>query len=55
MRYKRTIYVTLSCNRERMDESEVEFLDIEEDNMGSDVLYFKCPVCKKQHTSLRFS
>jgi hypothetical protein len=52
--YERIIYVNLSCNKERVDEREVEFVDICEDFEGRDRLTFVCPECKKHHTSLRF-
>lgn len=50
----RTIYVNLKCNKERVPEKDVEFVDIEEDFEGRDVLTFVCPVCGETHKSLRF-
>ena len=35
------------------DETKVEFIDIEEDIQGHDVMTFKCPVCKKERRSKR--
>ena len=43
--------VILSCNNERYDVNYVEFLDIEEDIQGRDVIYFVCPVCEAHHHS----
>ena len=36
-----------------MDESSVEFLNIEEGMMGEDRMTFRCPICKTVSTSLR--
>ena len=52
--YERQIYVLLSCTGEKYLESKVEFIDIEEDIMGRDMLTFTCPVCSQKHTSMRF-
>lgn len=52
--YERTIFVMMSCCKERINEQLVEFIDIYEDSEGRDMLVFKCPECKKHHTSLRF-
>lgn len=49
----RVIYVTKSCNHERIDEEEVEMLNISEDEHGRDVVAFECPDCGETHTSLR--
>lgn len=38
---------------EFINERKVEVLNIEEDICGYDRLTFKCPHCKKTHTSLR--
>lgn len=35
------------------DEEKVEFVDIEEDVLGHDVMTFKCPICKKKQRSKR--
>jgi hypothetical protein len=51
----RRIYVNLSCIQDKIDEREVETIDIEEDFQGRDILTFKCPECGKTHRSLRFS
>ena len=47
--------VILSCTKEFIDESNVEFINIQEDIQGKDILTFKCPKCNKQHESLRFN
>ena len=51
---RRTIYVMLACNNDKIDEQDVEFENIEEDFEGRDVLTFKCPECGETHKSLRF-
>lgn len=38
----------------RLREDEVEFLGIEEDFEGADVLTFRCPLCKQVHKSRRY-
>lgn len=55
MAYERPIYVVQSCNGERVEEVEVEFLGIEEDMQGRDRLTFRCPECHEEHTSYRLS
>ena len=37
-----------------IDEDKTEFVNIEEDFQGADVLTFICPVCKKARTSRRY-
>jgi len=49
-----TIVVVLSCDGTRIDEKTVEFLGIEEDIQGADILTFKCPRCGEQHKSRRY-
>lgn len=44
--------VVLSCNKQYFDADKVEFLDIEEDMSGRDVMTFKCPTCGETHKSL---
>ncbi len=51
-RYK-SIKVYAACKQDWIDESEVKVLDIAEDIQGRDQLTFECPLCGKQHTSLR--
>ena len=51
--YEKTIRVYCSKCREEMDEKSVEFLNIEEDIMGADLMTFKCPVCKTEQKSNR--
>jgi hypothetical protein len=53
-KYEPPITVILTCTGERVKESEVEFADISEDDLGRDVLVFVCPRCQKVHKSLRF-
>lgn len=53
MDYEREILVILDCNGDRVPESQVEFLGIEEDIQGRDILSFVCPVCQEPHKSLR--
>jgi hypothetical protein len=42
------------CNGDMVDEANVEFLNIEEDIQGADVLTFRCPVCGEPHKSRRY-
>jgi DNA-directed RNA polymerase subunit M/transcription elongation factor TFIIS len=49
----RPCLVTLSCNKDRVSEDAVKFINIEEDMQGRDVLTFECPICKQEHCSLR--
>jgi len=51
--YGREIVVILTCSKERVPESTVEFENIEEDMTGRDILTFKCPQCGESHRSLR--
>jgi len=51
--YKPKIVVILTCTGEKIPETDVEFLNIEEDIQGRDVLTFTCPKCKKTHKSYR--
>jgi hypothetical protein len=51
---RRPVYVRcFKCGD--LDERDVEFLNIEEDIQGKDVMTFKCPECKKQRKSHRFA
>lgn len=47
------IWVTLSCDGDRVDERTVKVEDIEEDIQGRDVLTFTCPRCGEVHRSYR--
>jgi ribosomal protein L7Ae-like RNA K-turn-binding protein len=49
-----TITVILACDKTRIDEDQVEFVDISEDIEGRDVLRFVCPKCGQMHDSLRY-
>jgi len=48
--------ITVICAHceERFDETEVEETDIHEDELGRDVVSFKCPNCGKETESFRF-
>lgn len=50
---RRPIFVTCRKCRKEFEEVEVEFLNIEEDFDGRDVLHFKCPACGKKTKSWR--
>jgi hypothetical protein len=50
---KKIIYVRCSNCKENFDENKVEFLNIEEDMQGRDILTFGCPKCKETQKSLR--
>ena len=52
--YECPIYVMLSCIHEKIPENETEFINIEEGQLGEDILYFKCPRCGEEHSSRRF-
>jgi len=47
------VVVTLTCNGDKVDEDTVEFVNIEEDMQGRDLLTFVCPECGKEHTAYR--
>lgn len=47
------VLLTLSCSGDRVDESAVEFLDVEEDFQGRDLVTFRCPACGETHQSYR--
>ena len=49
------VEVMLECTGDYIPEDEVEFLNVEEDFEGHDVLTFKCPKCGKKHQSMRFA
>lgn len=48
-----TIQVFCGICQTYFDETKVEFIDIEEDMQGHDVMTFKCPLCKKERRSKR--
>lgn len=48
-----TVYVHCNYCKTRFDENMVECDGIEENELGQDVVTFKCPQCKKETTSLR--
>lgn len=47
------VYVTTACDHDMLPEEEVEFLNIEEDIQGQDLLTFLCPKCRAIHKSYR--
>jgi len=51
--YEPAVVVTLTCNGDKVDEDTVEFVNIEEDFQGRDLLTFVCPVCGKEHKAYR--
>jgi len=53
-KYEKAIYVNCTFCKDRYDEKEVKFIDIEEDIQGRDIMTFECPVCKNEVRSLRF-
>ena len=55
MPYQRPIYVLTACDKEEVDERKTgEFVNIEEDITGRDILTFVCAKCNTVHKSLRF-
>lgn len=51
--YQPTVYVHCNYCKTRFDENDVWADNIEENELGQDVVTFKCPHCKKETTSLR--
>jgi len=51
---QKTVKVSL-CNQELIDENLVEFINIEEDIQGRDIMTFRCPLCGLEHRSYRVS
>ena len=51
--YRKKIYVRCKTCDEWIDEDTTEFVNIEEDFQGRDILTFKCPKCKTKSESLR--
>jgi predicted RNA-binding Zn-ribbon protein involved in translation (DUF1610 family) len=49
-----TVYVVLECTKEKVKESKIKFVDIEENLYGEDVLTFECPKCGETHKSRRY-
>lgn len=47
------VVVYCSTCQEYIDEEKVEFVDIEENMVGADILTFTCPKCKKRKRSRR--
>jgi hypothetical protein len=44
--------VICSCNNDRVNVNDVEFLDIEEGPAGEDRMTFVCPICGEDHVSV---
>lgn len=53
MNYERPIKVVLSCTGDYEDEQNVQFLNIEEDFQGRDLMTYVCPKCGQEHKSYR--
>ncbi len=53
-RSERRIEILLPCTGERVDETDVDIDNIEEDMQGRDVVTFRCPHCAEIHKSHRF-
>lgn len=51
--YERKVKVVCSTCKGWFNEEDVEFIRIEEDMQGQDVLTFLCPTCNKPTKSLR--
>jgi len=51
--YRKPIQVMCNNCEQEFDEDLVEFVDIEEDFMGRDILTFICPGCKQKARSFR--
>lgn len=47
------IVVNAPCQSRKIPEDSVEFIDIEEDFQGKDILTYKCPLCGEEHRSYR--
>jgi len=54
MAYRKLIKVYCTECKEWHDEKKVEFLDIEEDIQGADVMTFRCPDCGTRQKSRRY-
>lgn len=52
-RYERQIYVTCRYCHTEFNEKDVEITDIESNELGQDVVKFKCPECGKDTSALR--
>ncbi len=50
---ERAIMVVTPCDGDMANEAEVQFVNIEEDISGRDVLTFICPKCGSEHRSYR--
>lgn len=52
--YEKKIRVNCGKCHKWINEKDTEFVDIEEDFQGADVLTFICPICKTEQKSRRF-
>ena len=52
--YHKIIRVYARCIMAYIDEVDVEFVDVQEDFEGKDVLTYICPHCLEEHQSKRF-
>lgn len=53
-KWEKKINVHCSTCPRWIDEKQVEFINIEEDIQGHDILTFKCPKCNTEQKSKRF-
>jgi hypothetical protein len=53
LQYERKVKVVCSVCKGWFNEEDVEFIQIEENMQGQDLLTFMCPVCNKPAKSLR--
>lgn len=51
--YEPTVRVMLPCTEQWADESEVEFMGVQSDVSGRDLLTYRCPSCDEVHESYR--
>ena len=54
MKFKKEIQVYCSECKDWLYEKDVEFINIEEDFQGADILTFKCPHCGSIKKSRRY-
>jgi len=53
--FKKSITVKCSNCQRWVDENKVEFINVEEDFQGADILTFKCPKCNTEQRSRRYA
>ncbi len=49
--YEPQMFVVTACDHAWVSSESVEFLDIQEDIQGRDVMTFRCPKCGAEHNS----